>query len=73
MLDDLRNSATFIEEEEVPPEEEMVPARPKVQRPPFLGMTPQQRFILALLLFLMVCIFGSFCLVLTDKIWVPFL
>ena len=34
----------------------------------FLGMTPQQRFIIVLALFFMTCILGGFCLVLTGKV-----
>jgi len=34
----------------------------------FLGMTPVQRFIVALMLFLMVCVTGTFFLLVTEKI-----
>lgn len=69
MLDDLRNSSTFIEDEE--------PAQEKVRRyrsergqgkENFLGMTAQQRFIISVMLFLMVCVLGSFALVLSGSV-----
>lgn len=67
MLDDLReqaNSATFFEEEEEPAEEaKRAPARRK-----FLGMTPAQRLVLALMLLMMTCIFGALFLVVSGKV-----
>ena len=38
----------------------------------FLGMTPIQRFILSVMIFLMVTILGAFCLILTGKVVLPF-
>jgi hypothetical protein len=35
-------------------------------------MTAVQRFILALLLFMMTCVLGTGCLVLTGRIYLPF-
>jgi hypothetical protein len=69
MLDDLRNSASqsFVEEE--PPVDETAHAR--ARREPFLGMTASQRFIIALMLFFMVCILGAFALMVFEKIWLP--
>jgi len=70
MLDDLRNSASMsYEEEEIAPEEGISTAR--ARRGPFLGMTAQQRFVVALMLFMMVCVMGAFCLLLFEKIWLP--
>jgi hypothetical protein len=37
----------------------------------FLGMTPAQRFVLALLLFLAATILAAFCLLVTGKIAMP--
>ncbi len=34
----------------------------------FLGMTPLQRFIVAILLLISVCVLGSMCLLVTGKI-----
>lgn len=74
MLDDLRNSS-FMDEEEQPEEKDAVARkRPsRRQKAPFLGMTAPQRFVLVLLLFFMVCLMGSFTLILTEKIVLPFL
>ena len=39
---------------------------------PFLGLTPPQRFLLALMLFLNVTVLGCFALVAFEKIALPF-
>ncbi len=72
MLDDLRNSSAFLEEEEPEQEQQELSRRP-ARKPtePFLGMTAPQRFVLALMLFFMVCMLGSFTLVLTGKMIFP--
>jgi hypothetical protein len=36
-------------------------------------MSAVQRFVLALLLFLMTCVLGAGCLVLTGRVYLPFL
>jgi hypothetical protein len=71
MLDNLRDSASqspFFQEEQKPPQ----PPDRRQRRGPsdgkFLGMSPAQRFILALMVFLMVCVLGSFLLLVTQKI-----
>lgn len=80
MLDDLRNSASnsFQDDEEEEKEEksrlfkprEVIRIRPaSVQQKPFLGMTPEQRFVVALLLFLMVSVMGVLLLVATQKVF----
>ncbi len=76
MLDDLRNN-TFEEEEPQKPAEETAGTAyayrtTRRQRPPFLGMTPPQRFVLALMLFMMVCVVGMLMLVVMDKVVLPF-
>jgi hypothetical protein len=72
MLDDLRNSAAAaFDEEGTPPEEQPSSRRPKRSQP-FLGMTAPQRFVVVLMLFMMTCLLGSFCLILTEKIVLPF-
>lgn len=70
MLDDLRNSASQSFEEESPPEDGTF-SRHGGQRGLFLGMTAPQRFVLALMLFFMVCILGAFFLLLTQSIVLP--
>jgi hypothetical protein len=37
----------------------------------FLGMTPFQRFVIALMFFFMVVIIGAFCLLITGSIGIP--
>lgn len=73
MLDDLRNSASFLdEEEESKPEEEKVAVKKAVRRKrkgqQFLGLTAQQRFIVSLVLFSMVCLLGFIALYVSGKI-----
>lgn len=64
MLDDLRNSASNSYDE--PPAE---PQQPKAgPEKPFLGLTAPQRFVVALLLFLVVVIIGALFLVAMDKV-----
>jgi hypothetical protein len=71
MLDDLRNSAsTPVEPDPEHPPFTELPSRRK--REPFLGMKPGQRFVLVLLLFMMTCVLGAGCLVLTGKVYLPF-
>ena len=73
MLDDLRNSANtpFEEEEQSPTPVEVVKQRPSRRRSsePFLGMTPGQRLVIAILLFVMVCVLGVMFLFVTGKIY----
>jgi len=68
MLDDLRQQAeSDAFEEETPVFEE----HPRPERP-FLGMKPWQRFVIALILLAMACILSTFCLLVTEKIVLPF-
>jgi hypothetical protein len=71
MLDDLRNSATSSEDPQSPSPFRQEPAHRR--REPFLGMTSGQRFVLALIIFLMICVLGAGCLVLTGSVYLPFL
>ncbi len=79
MFDDLReqaDSTPFYEDEAQFQDAE---ARRPATKPPrqvsfnfengrFLGMTPLQRFILAMLLLISVCVLGSMCLLITGRI-----
>lgn len=68
MLDDLRKHAESPEfEAETPVFEE-----PPVVKKPFLGMKPWQRFVIALMLLFMVIMLGAFCLLVTEKVVLPF-
>ncbi|NPV84472.1 MAG: hypothetical protein HPY45_00500 [Anaerolineae bacterium] len=77
MFEDLRESAAsapFLEEETPPP------AKKRKERPKrssssheFLGMSPVQRFVIALMLLMMVCALGAFCLIISGKMVPPFL
>lgn len=72
MLDDLREHADTsplfdLEDEAVLEELKIATERP------FLGMSPAQRFVIALMLFLMTFILGSFCLLVFERIMPPFL
>jgi|YNPBryantNP2012_1023418.scaffolds.fasta_scaffold30418_2 hypothetical protein len=67
MLEDLRSSAASSFYEEEPTESEEALEEHRRQRGPFLGMTAAQRFILALLLLMMTCVLGTFCLLVTEK------
>jgi hypothetical protein len=68
MLDDFRRSAEEVIEEEQPAP---LPT-PRKPAEPFLGMTASQRFVLALMIFLMVCVLGFVFLFATDSIYLPF-
>ncbi len=76
MLDNLREQASFKEEEE--PLDPHAPKPPKPRKPrrsidQITGMTAQQRFLLAVMLFVMVCLLGTMFLLLAGKIAVPFI
>lgn len=69
MLDELREEASkspFILEEEAALEfEEQLPPRPPKY---FLGMSPAQRFFIALMLLMMTCLLGVFFLLVTERV-----
>lgn len=65
-LDDIRNQ--FDDDFDFSEEEVWGDPEPK---PDFLGMTPGQRFVLALLLFLATTILSAFCLLVAGKVALP--
>ena len=75
MLDDLREQASepdFFGEEDSPAnyvDESKTGFSPKL----FLGMTPIQRFVIAIMILLMACVMGSFLLLVTEKVYFPFI
>jgi len=71
MLEDFRaqaNASSFDEEEQKAYEESAVETHRH-----FLGMSPVQRFVIALMLLFLVCLLGSFFLLVTEKIVLPFI
>jgi hypothetical protein len=66
--DELRRSSAMAEEREK--ELEAKTAVPLSKR--LGGLTPPQRFILALMLFLNVLVLGFLCLIATNAIYLPF-
>ena len=71
MFDNLRDDAesSFYEEDTQPPDEEFDMSSPKRSSGgKILGMTPIQRFIIAVMLMIAVCTLGSMCLLITGKI-----
>jgi hypothetical protein len=69
MFDNLRDlsddSALYHE----PPDDEAAePSGPKIGTGRILGMTPGQRFIVVVLLFLAVLVVGSMCLLVTGRV-----
>ena len=73
MFDDLRKSASVnLDEEEFKDEDFSMEEPEQDDEKLFLGMTAPQRFIIAVVVLLMSCVLGGFCLVLTGKIYLPF-
>lgn len=74
MLDDLREQASdtdFLmgEEDNFEYDDAKMPQRTARL---FLGMTPVQRFVIAVMILMMVCVLGSFFLLVTERIYLPF-
>ena len=74
MLDNLRNQSSFQPEEEPSPQTPPPPPlrghRKNLDQ--MTGMKPQQRFALAVMLWVMVCLLGVVLLLVTGKIIPPF-
>ncbi len=65
------DEARFDEPEEQKPAKPAKPARRTTvssRNGRFLGMTPAQRFFVAVLLFISVCALGSMCLLITGRV-----
>ncbi len=74
MFDDLRQQAAQGPLGQPEEEEQDIYAMqeaPAVPRDRLLGMTPVQRFVIALLLLFMSVILSSLCLLVTQKIYIP--
>lgn len=74
MLDNLRNESTFQPEEE--PAAEALPPPPlhghRKTIDQLTGMNARQRFVLAVMMMIMVCLLGSMLLVVTGRVVLPF-
>lgn len=74
MFDDLRKKASdedFFGDIEDDSESEYK-ANAKAGPALFLGMTPVQRLVIAVMVLLMACVMGSFLLLVTEKVYFPF-
>lgn len=70
MLEDFRQQAKtspFFEEED------STQGKKEPEKNYFLGLSPAQRFLVALLLLFMTCLVGTFLLLVTDKVVLPFI
>ncbi len=74
MLEDFRKSASnsFQEEEpdQSPKQHEVLRIQSSEAPPPMMGMTPPQRFVIAMMLFLMVSVLGALILVVGEKVFI---
>lgn len=66
MFDDLRQQANEGDLEQLEDDEDETTA--PIQSNRFLGMTPQQRFLMAVMFSMWVCIMGALCLLATGKV-----
>jgi hypothetical protein len=76
MLDNLRDQASFQEDEELQDSNPPRPPKPRKPRTGFdkiTGMTAMQRFALAVMLSIMVCLLGTMLLLISGKIVPPFM
>jgi hypothetical protein len=75
MFDDLRAQANAVDFEDGMDgmEDSGFREEPPPRRGSFLGMTPPQRFIISVMLLMMTCIFGTFFVLIFEKVWFPFL
>lgn len=69
MLDDLRERGADLAAEEV--EEEPLVTELGPDPNIILGMTPAQRFVIAVMLLMSTCLISTFCLLVTEKISLP--
>ncbi|MGD8458233.1 MAG: hypothetical protein PVF83_17795 [Anaerolineales bacterium] len=76
---DVKDSSAFLEdliaedsELSPPPRKKSVGKRKTTKSGGFLGMTPIQTFIISAMFFFMVCLFGFFIMVFTEKMVVTF-
>ena len=70
MLEDFRDDSDFVEEND-PGSESQGSAGAASTQTRFLGMTPIQRFVIAIMILLSVCILGLFFLLITGNVVFP--
>ena len=70
MLDDLRDSDQF-ENNDILPDEEYLEEYSSGDQKRFLGLTSRQRFVVALLLFIIVAAVGTYILIVFQKMLPP--
>jgi len=70
MFDSLRELTDSPSEVEEQDELEFEFEEPVEEGPYFLGMKPGQRFILAFMIFAVVAVLGTTCLVVTERLWI---
>ncbi len=73
MLDEFRKQASESMSEEPPPETFDEAPQDVRSRGKLFGMTPVQRFVIALILLILALLLGTFCLLITEKVFPPFL
>ena len=73
MFEDFRKQAEQADFPDEEQEEELQAVDPNAKQGHFLGLTPMQRFIVALMLLFMIIILGVLFLLVTSKINLPFL
>jgi hypothetical protein len=73
MFDDLRQQADQSAFEATPEEHDAFTMQESLtpSRDMLFGMTPVQRFVIAIMLFLMTLIMSSLCLLVTQKVSLP--
>jgi hypothetical protein len=69
--DDAINDTNFIDE--VNESEDYNFEEPTKPKGHLLGMSPIQRLIIAIMLFVITCVLSAFCLLITQKVIPPFL
>jgi hypothetical protein len=72
MLDDFRNTKEQAQYDETVQSNDLPAYDPMPAPSRFLGMSPFQRFIIVFLIFMLTCVLGSFCLLVTERIIPPF-
>jgi hypothetical protein len=71
MYDDLRDDMNFDEEDNPSDHDYQATVAMADSQTQFLGMTAQQRFVIAIMVLMMVCILGAFFLLITGSFYLP--